>query len=105
MARRPVHDRHQVQEAALNRNVSDVGAPDLIGPVDRQPLEQIGVNPVLRMRCAGSRRLIDGLQAHQSHQAAHPMTADTDTFPPQLADHLAAAVKLNRPGFAGGSNS
>ncbi len=30
----PVHDCDQVQEPALNRNVGDVGTPDLIGAVD-----------------------------------------------------------------------
>jgi len=54
MARRPVHDRDQVQEAALDRDVGDVGAPDLIGPVDREPLEQIGINPMRRARHTGS---------------------------------------------------
>ena len=95
MARRPVHDRDQVQEAALNRDVGDIGAPDLIGPVDRHPLEQIGINPVRGMRRTGSRRLVDGLQAHQSHQPANPMTADANAFAPQLADHLTAAVKTD----------
>ena len=33
MARRPVHDRDQVQEVALDRDVGDVGAPDLIGTI------------------------------------------------------------------------
>ena len=34
MTRGPVHDRNQVQKAALNGDIRDVGAPDLIGPVD-----------------------------------------------------------------------
>jgi hypothetical protein len=54
-------------KATLDGDVGDVGAPDLVGPIDRQPLEQIGIDPVRRMRRAGSRRLIDRLQAHQSH--------------------------------------
>ena len=93
MARRPVHDRDQVQEAALHGNVGDVGAPDLVGPVDRHPLEQIGINPVRRVRRAGSRRLVDGLQAHEAHQTANPVTTDAVTLPPQLADHLTGAVE------------
>ena len=46
-----------------------------------------------RMRCAGSRCLVDGRQAHQPHQTANPVTADADAFTPQLANHLATAVK------------
>jgi len=87
------HDRDQVQEATLHRDVSYVGAPDLIGPVDCHALEQIRINSMRRVRRAGSRRLIDRLEAHQPHQAPHTMTADADSFPSQLTDHLAAAVK------------
>ena len=93
MARRPVHDGDQVQEATLNRDVGDIGAPDLIGSIDLNPLEQIRVNPMRRVRRAGSRRLIDGFQAHETHQAPHTMTADANAVPPQLADHLAAAIE------------
>ena len=93
MARRPVHDGDQGQEATLNRDVGDIGAPDLIGSIDLNPLEQIRVNPMRRVRRAGSRRLIDGFQAHETHQAPHTMTADANAVPPQLADHLAAAIE------------
>ena len=46
MPTRPIHDRHQVKEASAHRDIGDVGAPDLIGPVDRHALEQIRVDPV-----------------------------------------------------------
>ena len=42
---------------------------------------------------AGSRRRVDRLQAHQTHQTPNPMTTGADTVAPQLADHLAAAVE------------
>ena len=87
------HDRDEIQKAALNRDVGDVGAPSLIGPIDRQSLEQIGINPVRRVRNAGSRRLKDRLQPHEAHQAPHPVTAHRDPLAPQLTDHLTAAVK------------
>ena len=93
MARRPIHDRHQIQKAALHRDVGDVGAPDLIGPVDRQPLEKIGINPVSGMGVASSWRLVNRLQAHQTHQASHSMTTNTHAVAPQLADHLTRYVK------------
>ena len=70
MARRPVHDGDQGQEATLNRDVGDIGAPDLIGSIDLNPLEQIRVNPMRRVRRAGSRRLIDGFQAHEDASGA-----------------------------------
>ncbi len=89
----PVHDRDQIQEPTLNRDVGDVGAPDLIGSVDHQIPEQIRVNPVSWVGVTGSRRLIDRLQSHQPHQASNAMTTDADTFAAQLTHHLAGAVK------------
>ena len=44
MTRRPVHDRHQIQKAALNGDIGDVGAPDLIGTVDHEPVQKIRIN-------------------------------------------------------------
>lgn len=84
---------NEVQEAALNGDVGDAGAPDLVGTVDLHPFEKIGINPVIRVGITGSRRLIDRLQAHQSHQASNAMTTDTNALAPQLAHHLAGAIK------------
>ena len=56
VAARPVHDRHQVEEAAPHRDVGDVGAPDMVRPLDPQIPQQIRVNPVLGVRRAGPRR-------------------------------------------------
>ncbi len=72
MAARPVHDRYQIQETTLDRDVGDVGAPNLVGTIDLQAFEKVGVNPMGRMGRAGSRCLIDGLQAHQPQLAGHP---------------------------------
>ena len=86
-------NRDQIQKPTLHGNVGDVGAPDPIGPVDREPLEKIGINSMRGMGIAGSRGLIDRLQAHQSHQPANPVTADAYALPPQLADHLATSIE------------
>jgi len=32
----PVHDRHEIQEAAPHRDIRDADAPDLVGPVDHR---------------------------------------------------------------------
>ena len=34
-AARPVHDRHEIEEATAHRDVSHIGAPDLVRPLDR----------------------------------------------------------------------
>ena len=52
MAARPVHDRHRVEEAAAHRDVSDIGAPDEVRPLDRQAAQQIMPDPVLEVRGA-----------------------------------------------------
>ena len=49
-------------------------------PFDGDTLEQIRIDPMRRMASAGSRRLVDGLQTHQAHQAPYPVTAHADTF-------------------------
>ena len=93
MTCRPVHDRNQIQEAALYRDVGDVGAPDSVGRIDHHSSEKVGINPMCGMGIAGSRRLIDRLQSHQSHQTPHPVTAHRDALAQQLADHLTRTVK------------
>ena len=51
-----VHDRDQVREAVLNRDVGDVDAPDLMGVIDREPIDKIGINSMRRTGFVGSRR-------------------------------------------------
>jgi hypothetical protein len=83
----PIHDRHQVQKAVLHRDVRNVDAPDLIGPLDRHAPQQIGINLVFGMGVGGSGRLIDRLQAHQPHQAANPVPFRHLRIPPQGAEY------------------
>ena len=92
-AARPVHDRHQVEEAALHRDIGDVGAPDVIRPLDRQAAQQIRVNPVLGVRIAGPRRPIDRLKPHQTHQTAGPTAPDPHACAAQMKRHPARAVE------------
>ncbi len=49
-----VHDRNQVKEPAPDRDIGDVGAPDLVRPLDRQALEPVWIDPVRGMRGAWS---------------------------------------------------
>ena len=77
----------------LHGDVRDVGAPNLIRPRDRHASEQIGINPVCRVRIGGSGRLINRFQAHQPHEPANPVTAHYSAFAPQLPRHLPGAVE------------
>ena len=93
VAARPVHDRHQVEEAAPHRDIGDVGAPDMVRPLDRQAPQQIRVDPVLGVGRAGARRPIDRLKPHQAHQTTGPAAPDANALSAQVTDHLAGAVK------------
>ena len=72
LAGRPVHDRHQIEEATAHGDVRHVGAPHVIGPVDRQLAQQIRIDPVLRVRIARAWPLVDRRQAHLRHQPPRP---------------------------------
>ncbi|KXN97837.1 hypothetical protein LS48_14620, partial [Aequorivita aquimaris] len=58
----PVHDRHQIEEPAAHGDIRHVGAPYMVGSLDRQLSKQIGIDPVLRVRIAGAWPLIDRRQ-------------------------------------------
>ena len=64
---RPIHNRHQIQKAVLDRNVGNVAAPNLIRPRDYELSKQIGIDPMLRMLFAGVRPLVP------SRACKHPL--------------------------------
>jgi len=92
-ARVPVHDRHQVREARLHRDVGDVGRPDLIDPADLEAAQQVRVDDVLGVRLArlGLRR--HRLQPHQAHQPLDALAIDLAPLAPKGIGQLAAAVE------------
>lgn len=56
-----------------SRQISDVGAPNLIGPVHAHPTQQIGVNLMAFGSLTGVGFLIDRHEAHQSYQTPDPL--------------------------------
>ena len=90
---RPVHDRHEVKEATLHRDIGDIGAPDMVRPLDCQAPQQIRVNPVLGVGRAGARRPIDCLEPHQAHQTSGPAPADPHALAAQVKCHPTGAVE------------
>ena len=92
LAGRPVHDRHQVEEATAHGDVGHVGTPHVIGPFDRQLAQQIGIDPVLRVWITSPRSLTDRRQPHLRHQPPHTPSTDLVTRTPQVSRHLAAAI-------------
>jgi hypothetical protein len=47
-----IHHCHQVEKAATQRNISNIGAPDVIGPEDFHATQQVGIDLVTRRRAA-----------------------------------------------------
>ena len=89
----PVDDGDHVPPAALERDVRDVGGPDLVRSSDVQPSQQVGVDLVLRMRPARVWSRDKGLESHHPHQALHALPVHVVTPPTKLQDDLPAAVE------------
>ena len=88
----PVHDRHQVHKPAGHGNVGDVGRPHMVGMIDGQIPEQIGVDFMLRMRPTRVRLGIDRLDAHYPHQPLDTLAVDPAALPPEMSGHGTTAV-------------
>ena len=88
----PVHNGHQVHKSTGHGNVGDVSCPDLVGPINGQVPEQVGVNPVCRVWPAGMRLWVDCLYAHQSHQPLNAFAVDLTALSAEMPRHRPAAV-------------
>ena len=84
----PVHDSHEIQESAPHRQIGDVSAPNLVGPIHAETAQQIRVNLVALRRLAGIWFLIDRHQAHQPHKAADALFIHEMAFVAQMPGHL-----------------
>jgi hypothetical protein len=61
--------------------------------IDGKVSEQIGVNPMFRMRTARVRLGVDRLEAHQAHQPLDALAVEFLALAPEMSDHPAAAEK------------
>lgn len=89
----PVHDCDQVKEALSHRQVGNVGAPDLVGPLHPQPAQQIGIGLVALRGLAGVRLLVDRHQAHEPHQSPDALVIHKMALVLQVPLHLLHAAK------------
>jgi len=83
----PVHHRHKIHEAPPKRDIGYVGRPHLVGTVDGEITQQIGVYFMARMRLAGLGMRIDCLNAHQPHQALYPFPIEFMAQTPEMLGH------------------
>jgi hypothetical protein len=87
-----IHDRHQVEKSLLQRDVGDVGRPDLIHSRDQPEVHQTG-KPFRRVSWnRGSWLLIDRPQTHAAHKVSYPIAADRYPFSGQIVHHPAATA-------------
>ena len=93
---RPVDDRDQVQKPALHRQVGDVGRPDLVGPVDHQVAQQVGIDLVPRRRPRGPWLRAERRDPHQTHQPLHALAVDRPALGPQHRRHPTRAKERMR---------
>ena len=82
----PIHHGNQVEEAAMHRNVRNIGAPDLIGPFDLDATQQVRVDLVTCRRTAQVRFRIKSFDTQNTHQPLNALAVDF-----QRDRHAAAA--------------
>ena len=87
-----IHDRHQVEEAFLQRDVGDAGRPDLINGYALLDVHQAGKplvgspGTVVRGSCRSP------INLHAPHEVPVSVTADRDLFLGHIDHHPAAAA-------------
>jgi len=89
----PVHAGDQIKQAPLHRDISDVSAPDLIGPRDQQTAQQVWIGLVALRRPAGVGRLIDRHQPHEAHQPTGAILGHGVALVAQVPGHLPHAIE------------
>lgn len=89
----PVNDRDQVNKAALQSDIRDVGAPDLIDALDFHAPQQVRINLMTRAGLRQPRLLIDRFQAHQPQQACDSFVIDLMTLCLKPGGHSPNAVE------------
>jgi hypothetical protein len=91
----PVDDGGQIDKAARHRDIGDVHRPDLVGTIDLQSAQEIGIDPVARRGFRGVRPAIDRLDAHALHQRGDVAAADLDARAVEkVAQHPAARERI-----------
>ena len=73
--------------------IRQIGGPHLIGPLDRQTIEQVRVDLRVARGNAGSRPAIQRLDGHAAHQGRHVDPADVEAFPLELLGQPAGTVE------------
>lgn len=89
----PINNRHQIHEAVRQPDIRDVSAPDLIRPGDLNAMQQVRIDPMLRVRPIGRRSWRHPGQSHPAHQALRPFAVDSMPLAAKEHHYPTAAVK------------
>ena len=95
-AARPVDDRDEIEKAAADRDIGDVGRPHLVRPVDRQIAQQIREDLVARRRLRRVRLRSQRRDAHLAHQPLHALAVDRQPLGLQHRGHPPRAQERPR---------
>src|SRR5450756_2518624 len=68
----PVNESHFVEKTFFHRNVSDIGTPYLVGMIDINGFQQIGIDFVRLVRFAQIGLLVDSADPHYFEETYHP---------------------------------
>ncbi|KFB76002.1 MAG: hypothetical protein AW06_002927 [Candidatus Accumulibacter cognatus] len=68
--REPVDHGEQVEKASAHRDVGDVRRPRLIGPLDREAAQEVGMDFIPPLPTRGVGLPIEGFDPHARHQGA-----------------------------------
>ena len=79
----PVHDRHEVQEAASHRDVRNVGRPQLIRARNRLDSQQMRIRLMPRVRLTRLPFLSNRHQPHLAHESTYAIRPDEMSCIPQ----------------------
>ena len=98
VAAEPIHHGDQIEEAATHWNVSNIGAPDLIGPHDGDVAQQVWVDAMARRRAAQPRLRVERLDAQNAHQPLRALAVDAEfDGHPAAAEERALQVEFVEP--------
>ncbi len=96
----PVQDGKQIYEAPANRNVRDIGSPDLIGACDCHVAPEIGIDPVIRMPLRGAGLAIQSCHPNAPHEAGHmPPPDGLARLPHEITEHSGARKRIRQMEF------
>jgi hypothetical protein len=65
-----------IEEAAMHRNVGNIGTPDVVGPLDGDTAQQVRIDLVARRRTAQVRFGVESFDASDAHEPLHPFAVD-----------------------------